>query len=66
MTTSEAPTWDLMVILSGAPFGDESISTAIRYVETVSGLGGRVLVWGCGFSTWLTQDGYRIRNRVTP
>lgn len=58
MITSDAKSWDLMVILSGAPFGDESISTALRYIEAVSEAGGRVLVWGCGFSTWLTQDGY--------
>jgi hypothetical protein len=56
--SADAASWDLMVILSGAPFGDESISTALRYVEAVSALGGRVLVWGCGFSTWLTQDGH--------
>lgn len=58
MTTTDGKTWDLMVILSGAPFGDESISTALRYIEAVSEIGGHVLIWGCGFSTWLTQNGY--------
>lgn len=59
MTTNNGDTWDLMVILAGSPFSDESISTALRYIEAVSQSGGRVLVWGCGFSTWLTQRGYR-------
>jgi hypothetical protein len=55
---SETYTWDLMVIMSGAPFGDESVCTALRYVDAVAARGGRVLVWACGFSTWLTQAGY--------
>lgn len=50
--------WDLMVILPAAPFGDESVSTALRVLDALGRREGRVLVWACGFSTWLTQDGH--------
>ena len=49
--------WDLMVILPAAPFSDESVSTALRFIDATASSGGRVLVWACGFATWLTQAG---------
>ncbi|MBD8104622.1 MULTISPECIES: hypothetical protein [Plantibacter] len=54
---AQAPA-DLFVILAAAPFGDESVSTAVRCIRAVLDRGGRVIVWTCGFANWLTQEGH--------
>ena len=47
--------WDLLVVLMGAPYADDGVSTALRWVESVARAGGRVQVWTCGYATLLTQ-----------
>lgn len=50
------PSWDLLVALMGAPYGDDSVGTVLRLCEAVVSAGGRVQVWACGYATMLTQD----------
>lgn len=46
---------DVVIVLAGAPFQDDSLGLALRTIADLMTRGARVHVWACGFATWLTQ-----------
>jgi sulfur relay (sulfurtransferase) complex TusBCD TusD component (DsrE family) len=46
---------DLMLLLTGAPYASDLVTTALRLLDAVLAKGGTVRVWACGYATMLTQ-----------
>jgi hypothetical protein len=57
------PRWDLALIVTGPPYGSETLGPALRLVDTALRRQAAVLVWACGYNTMLTQ---RSLGRVKP
>ncbi|EPH05553.1 hypothetical protein HMPREF1531_00982 [Propionibacterium sp. oral taxon 192 str. F0372] len=53
--------FDVMMVLAGAPYSDDSLGTALRTVEQLLARDASVHVWACGFATWLTQVGEPVK-----
>jgi sulfur relay (sulfurtransferase) complex TusBCD TusD component (DsrE family) len=47
---------DLMLFLTAAPYGSDTVSTALRLLDAVLAKGASVQVWTCGYATMLTQS----------
>jgi len=47
--------WDLLLIVTGAPYGSDMLTTALRLAQAVLRRGGSVRIWACGYTTMVTQ-----------
>ena len=47
--------WDLLLIVTGAPYGSDMLTTALRLAQAVLRRGGTVRIWACGYTTMVTQ-----------
>ncbi|QCB92295.1 hypothetical protein [Cellulomonas shaoxiangyii] len=51
----DAPAWDLLLVLLGAPYAGDTVSTALTWARAAVAAGTRVQVWTCGYATSLSQ-----------
>jgi hypothetical protein len=47
--------WDLLLVVTGAPYGSDLLTTALRLAQAVLRRGGSVRIWACGYTTMVTQ-----------
>lgn len=52
---ADAPAWDLLLVLLGAPYAGDTVSTALAWTGAAVAGGARVQVWTCGYATSLSQ-----------
>lgn len=51
------PSTDVLITLMGAPHADDTVTDALRLVQSLLDVGASVSVWTCGYATMLTQRG---------
>ncbi|GIG63044.1 hypothetical protein Lfu02_74160 [Longispora fulva] len=49
------PPADVLLVVTGAPFASDMLTTVLRLVDELLRRGRSVLVWACGYTTMLTQ-----------
>lgn len=53
--TAATRRWDLLLIVTAAPYGSDMLTTALRMAQAVLAKGGSVRIWACGYTTMVTQ-----------
>lgn len=57
---------DLLIVLTGPPYGSDLVTTVFRLVDAVLVSGASVRVWTCGYATMLTRQALGERKQADP